>query len=306
LDVAPILRDRCAGCHRENGFGPMPLTTYDEAKPRAASIRDEVLSGRMPPWFASPGFGSFSNDASLTPIEMELLARWADGGAPIGPQAVRIPDRRGRDENAPTVRLELPSVDVDGDSIGRFAMDPGVQADRWITGWEFHPGAARLVDEATVTIGSETLGTWTPFDARIDFPSGVGQRLRRASRVGISVRYRKTTEPQRDRSSLVLRLQPRPRRELRHRLFGCGIESIDRDIDVLAVRPHAAAADDTIEVVAHRPDDSLEPLCVVSRYQPTYAVTYRLRTPVRLTRGTRIDVRSSSTRCEAMIDFVRR
>jgi len=38
----------------------------------------------MPPWFADPHFGKFSNDPSLGPAEIEILSRWADEGAPEG------------------------------------------------------------------------------------------------------------------------------------------------------------------------------------------------------------------------------
>jgi hypothetical protein len=60
----------------------MPLTTYDEARPWAKAIRDEVLARRMPKWQAARGYGDFANDPSLSPFEIALIAAWADGGAP--------------------------------------------------------------------------------------------------------------------------------------------------------------------------------------------------------------------------------
>src|SRR5437764_620342 len=49
-DVAPIVFDRCAGCHRPGASGPFPLLSYADAKKRAGQIAD--LTGRrvMPPW----------------------------------------------------------------------------------------------------------------------------------------------------------------------------------------------------------------------------------------------------------------
>ena len=73
VDIAPIIQTRCARCHTAEGFGPMPLTSYQDARTWAKAIREEVLAGRMPPWQAARGFGDFSNDASLTPLEIELL-----------------------------------------------------------------------------------------------------------------------------------------------------------------------------------------------------------------------------------------
>ena len=84
------------------------------------------------------------------------------------------------------------------------------------------------------------------------------------------------------------------------------VQAFDRDIDLLAVKPMAAAAGDTLEVVAFGSDDVVTPVSVVSRYRPEYPVTYRLRTPVHLARGSHVDIRSSSPGCSAQIDYVNR
>jgi hypothetical protein len=62
----------------------MPLITYEQARPWAKAIRDEVLSRRMPPWGAVKGFGEFRNDLSLTQEEITRIAQWVEGGAPEG------------------------------------------------------------------------------------------------------------------------------------------------------------------------------------------------------------------------------
>ena len=62
----------------------MSLVTYDEARPWAKAIRDEVAERRMPPWGAVKGFGQFRNDESLTDPEIEMLVLWVEGGAPKG------------------------------------------------------------------------------------------------------------------------------------------------------------------------------------------------------------------------------
>ncbi len=81
-EIAPIIRARCAGCHAPGGTSKIPLTTYEEARPWAASIKEEVLTRRMPTWKAARGYGDFANDPSLSPFEIALIAAWADGGAP--------------------------------------------------------------------------------------------------------------------------------------------------------------------------------------------------------------------------------
>ena len=58
----------------------MALLDYEQARPWAKAIRDEVLARRMPPWGAVKGYGEFQGDRSLTQDEMNRIAEWVEGG----------------------------------------------------------------------------------------------------------------------------------------------------------------------------------------------------------------------------------
>ncbi len=83
-DVLPILQTHCQTCHRNGEIAPMPLVTYDDVKPWATTMKAAVQSKQMPPWFADPRYGKFSNDPSLSASEIATIARWADAQAPEG------------------------------------------------------------------------------------------------------------------------------------------------------------------------------------------------------------------------------
>lgn len=83
-DVAPILFKNCVGCHRPGEIAPMSLLTYEDARPWAKAIRDEVSDGEMPPWHADAPRGTFHNERILTAAEKDTLVKWANGGAPKG------------------------------------------------------------------------------------------------------------------------------------------------------------------------------------------------------------------------------
>jgi hypothetical protein len=83
-DVAPIFQKNCQVCHRPGEIGPFPLLTYEQARPWAAAIKEAVKAQKMPPWFADPRYGHFSNSTALTPTEIHTIAAWADAGAPKG------------------------------------------------------------------------------------------------------------------------------------------------------------------------------------------------------------------------------
>jgi hypothetical protein len=82
-EILRIIYSRCASCHRPGGSA-FSLIKYDEGRPWAKAIQEEVLERRMPPWGAVKGFGDYRDDQALTPEQLELIAEWVDGGAPEG------------------------------------------------------------------------------------------------------------------------------------------------------------------------------------------------------------------------------
>jgi hypothetical protein len=83
-DVLPILQAHCESCHRAGGIAPMSFETYEGTRGYAEAIRGATRDKSMPPWFAVPGVGRFSNDPSLRPDQIARLAAWADAKAPAG------------------------------------------------------------------------------------------------------------------------------------------------------------------------------------------------------------------------------
>ena len=105
-EIAPIVEARCVSCHRAGGRAPMALTTYEEARPWAKAIKEEVLTRRMPKWHVVRGYGDFANDPSLSAFEIALIASWADGGAPKTlPNSVLPPE--GASHSRPAVASAL-------------------------------------------------------------------------------------------------------------------------------------------------------------------------------------------------------
>jgi hypothetical protein len=82
-DVSRIFYNKCASCHREGGSA-VSLMTYQEARPWAEAIKQQVLARRMPPWNAVKGFGEFKDDHGLAQQDIQIIAEWVEGGAPQG------------------------------------------------------------------------------------------------------------------------------------------------------------------------------------------------------------------------------
>lgn len=111
--VSAIMLERCGACHHEGGPS-FSLMSYDDARPWAVAIRDEILARRMPPWGGIKGFGQFRNDNALSPAQTNLIVSWIEGGVPPGtgeePRLTEYPDRTLPE--IPTSALRLDGNDV--------------------------------------------------------------------------------------------------------------------------------------------------------------------------------------------------
>jgi len=83
-EIAPLLQNKCVRCHSPGNIAPWAMTNHAIVQAQAASIKQEILSGRMPPWHADHFYQSFTNDISLSPSNAALLVKWIDDGAPRG------------------------------------------------------------------------------------------------------------------------------------------------------------------------------------------------------------------------------
>lgn len=110
-EISRIVFRRCANCHRQGGSA-FSLLTYQDARPWAAAIKEEVLERRMPPWGAVKGFGEFRDDDGLTQEQIGLIADWVEGGAPEGDSALlpKLPEFHAKRAAAPIA----PEIAVDG------------------------------------------------------------------------------------------------------------------------------------------------------------------------------------------------
>src|SRR6478752_7982278 len=86
-DIAPILYENCATCHRPGEVAPFSLLTYQDAAKRASLIATVTQKRYMPPWKPEPGYGNFDHVRKLTDEQITQIEEWAQGGAPEGDAA---------------------------------------------------------------------------------------------------------------------------------------------------------------------------------------------------------------------------
>jgi hypothetical protein len=238
--VLPILQKNCQACHRPGEIGPMSLLTYKDARPWAKSIKTQVVSRQMPPWFADPGYSHFSNDRTLSEAEIRTLSAWADGGAAEGNAKDAPPPVSFIDgwSIKPDMIIEMP-LDVQLPPTGTInyksiLVKVDFPEDRWVVAADLRPGNSEAVHHMRAIVrppgsawmrdaipgvayessdrvvgrqgeGADLLGKFNPGLGAQDFSMFQSAKfVPKGSDIVFSMHYTATGKPATDRSKLGL------------------------------------------------------------------------------------------------------
>jgi hypothetical protein len=137
----------------------MSLVSYQEARPWAKAIKNAVLLRKMPPWFADPAHGSFSNDRRLSMEEIDVLVAWADGGAKEGDLRDAPPPKtfaEGWSMGKPDAVIQIPNpfaVPASGTIDYTYFVAPtGFTEDKWVERVEVRPGNKSVVHHIVMLV----------------------------------------------------------------------------------------------------------------------------------------------------------
>jgi hypothetical protein len=247
-EAAPIVMEKCAGCHRPDGVTPFSLETYEDFFAMRFAARAAVASRHMPPWLAARCCTDYFEDRSLTAAEQDTLVRFIEGGAQLGDPAHAAP--------LPAPRQPLSRVDVtlqipepytprpprgSTDDTRCFVLDWPLTQTAFITGMDPRPGNRAVVhhlivatldeDAAKLALAKQAeddlpgfdcnggLGEFTgvkPVGGSLlggDIPRGLGARVEAGSRILLNVHYSTARAPAdvSDRTALDFKLEPEAR-----------------------------------------------------------------------------------------------
>jgi len=245
--IAPILFEHCAPCHRPGEAGPFPLLTYEDARKRAAQIANVTRRRYMPPWLPEPGYGVFANQQRLSDAQIQLIENWAATGAREGAisDSPRPPNFTSGWQLGPPdliVKVAKPfSVPADGpDVFWNFLLSPSVGQTRYVKAIEIRPGNARSVHHANLlldrarssrrqektpgegfpgmdlTLETETFDPdshflfWKPGGAPRVEPDGMAWRLDPGNDLVLNVHFHPTGKPELAQPSIGLYFTDKP------------------------------------------------------------------------------------------------
>jgi hypothetical protein len=87
-EIAPIIIENCADCHRQGGVGPFALDSYIMVLGWSPMIKEVLLNKRMPPTQVDPYIGHSESARYLDPNDVQTLVHWINNRAPRGDSEV--------------------------------------------------------------------------------------------------------------------------------------------------------------------------------------------------------------------------
>ena len=315
-DVYPIVKEQCGGCHVPGGIAPMSLMTYEDARPWAESIRLELTSGHMPPWYGDPSVAPLSDVHKLSPRDLDVVLTWVSGGTPPGPptKTPAAAPRRAWGRNRPDLTIPIPeAVNLPPDKAEEtreFVLRDANDRDRIVLSADLLPGNAAIVHDATIftrvagaTEPSSVLTTWTPGDSPAVPASAYGFAWRTGEQLVVRIHYKKNWKLENkaasDRSTVGLYFAKSAATKVIGRVAVKAGEtvSIDAPMQALAVRAADTAADARIELDAVRPDGSRIRVAGFGT-RAGWSRRYWLARAIELPKGTRVEAKASMERAQ--------
>ena len=318
--VAPILEQKCFGCHSTGNIGPIKFTNYEKVHGVADMIQEVVLARRMPPWHADRHYGAFSNDSSLTLAEARTLLRWIEQGASRGegedPLKAAVPPSTDWALGKPDVIVSLPEVEkIPATGVLEYRhikVKAPFEEDVWIKGVIAKPGNSRVVHHIIVRVrepgrkgdnpDDAFLIGWAPGAPEIYFPEGTGKFIKKGSILDFEMHYTTSGREEEDQSSIGLYLhKEKPAMQLKtHAAYSTDFEIppgvsahttmakyvFEQDSYLFDMSPHMHLRGVNFKFEALYPNGKRETLLSVPRYDFKWQHTYRLKEPKRMPKGT--------------------
>jgi cytochrome c553 len=322
-DVASILYNRCAECHRAGEAAPMALTSYQEARPWAKAIKAAVVQRKMPPWLADQHFGTFANERRLSDKEIETLSAWADGGAPEGdPKATPATPHfeTGWLMGKPDVTIDIGrnfEVPEKGTvAYQYFTVPTNFTEDKWIEAAEVRPDKRAVVhhiiafiQEPDTSAGQRGIGNllvgYAPGEQPMILNPGTAKLVKAGSKIMFQVHYTPNGKPATDRSYIGLRFarQAPKYRAITANAMNRGFVipagdpayevkstwTANREVTLLGFMPHMHLRGKDFKYTIVYPDGKQDVSLNVPKYDFNWQLSYDIKNPPVLPEGTRID-----------------
>ncbi len=141
-EIAPIIAENCATCHREGGIGPFAMDSHLAVRGWSPMIKEVVMTKRMPPGQVDNKVGHKLKDGmNLSDEEMQKIVHWVNEGSMIDsdndPLAKLVWPESKWEMGEPDLIVKIPPQTIPATGIVEYLdveVDLGLDKDVWVRG----------------------------------------------------------------------------------------------------------------------------------------------------------------------------
>lgn len=325
--IAPMLLEKCAGCHRPGGIAPWAMTGHAMVQGFSPMIRETVLTRRMPPWHADPAVGEFLHDLSLSVEQKQQLLSWIDAGSPRGDGDDPLTSVDAQitewEFGEPDLVVTLPAFDIPATGTldyQFFEVPNPLDRDVWVKAVQIAPGDRQVVHHAIATFGapSNTAGqsdsgeslfqpqlmTFVPGNDTYVYPDNTGVFIPAGTSFYTQMHYTTYGRETRDQTRIGLYFSDEaPEHVLQHySILNVELDipagaaehqeaayyTFQRDAVVYSLFPHAHYRGRASEFSVRYPDGREELVLSVPNYDFNWQRYFQFKEPIMAPAGTQI------------------
>jgi mono/diheme cytochrome c family protein len=157
-DIAPIIAENCASCHRAGGIAPFAMDSHAMVQGWSPMIREVLMTKRMPPGQIDGHVGKFLNDMLLSASEVQKIVHWIEAGAPQDGDRDPLTQLSWPDTKwafgEPDYIIKVPPQSIPASGVLDYihlSVPIDIKEDRWVRASQYVPGD-RTVLHHTINI----------------------------------------------------------------------------------------------------------------------------------------------------------
>lgn len=332
-DIAPLLEEKCVGCHHDGGIGPWSMTDHKMVQGWSKMMKEVLMTRRMPPGQIDTHVGRPIRDVvEMTPGELQTLVHWIDAGAPIeegaaDPLAKLAFNNPKWSLGEPDLVYKVAAQEIPATGVIDYRYVPlelDLDEDIWIRAVEFVPGDPEVLHHVIAYLSTpadkqarsqrnedrdESIAGFAPGRQPDNYGDETGRLIKKGSNMLLQMHYTTSGKATVDETEIGIYLHDEPPKYVmsgnsagqRRFLIPPGASehklqsetTIERDAYLYSMSPHMHYRGKYMNYLARYPDGKEELLLSVPKYDFNWQYRYNLEEPVFLPAGTVIVTRGA-------------
>ena len=225
-DIAPIIADNCATCHRDGGVAPFAMDSHAMIRGWSPMIREVVMTKRMPPAQVDPHIGSFRNAMNLSDGEVQKLITWIDNGSPQDGETDPLAQLTWPESEwafgEPDYIINVPTQQIPATGVLdyiRINVPIEIEEDKWVRGSQYLAGDRSVLHHTlhdligpdgvrNSPLNTASITAYVPGgEPRLELPN-TGGILRKGSQIALNIHYTTNGKETTDSSRIGLWFYP--------------------------------------------------------------------------------------------------